>query len=572
MCPGERCALIGICFNEMFATREQLEWSTERVLSLNPRSRRARWQPGMRHSYSHPGYTLAGHVVEVATGRRYEDLVRERVFDPLGMRNASFVPTPAVEAELAVPYTGVGLRQMEHLLLHHRAGSHVYASPREMARVIELLSNCGVVDGRRVLPAAIIDRLEQGSTLPYPDLVPKYGLGLYVVQTDGVLAYTHGGWMPGHYSVMRYLPGAGAGLVLMTNEAWDDDVAWEIEAEIIAYLQRDVRPAVPLPRVELEQAELEALAGTYVQCCHEVEFAAAFELRPPAVVDVEGSDLRMHRRSRTVQLIPVGGPRFRRAEHSHPSVMFTTAEDGTAVLYDGWGFVYHERISNALAIACRVLLAFTFVALALGVLWPTIWVGPALGGKCTAGLRAWPCAGAWSVYLFVDRSTRRRYRSSRRSTGAPRLCSRSAGRSRFAPWPASSSLRSRSCGAATRSPLASPLSSPRSACAWRPSTSRRTASSACARGYGDGTTARTGTDRLGDACADRRLRRRREDPDRSTGDGAAAACPAIPRRPPARTPATAPTASTRSRRERHRAQRHPLELRLRRPAWPRACR
>ena len=389
-------------FNEMFATREQLDWSPAQVLALNPRSRRARWEPGTRHSYSHPGYTLAGHVVELATGRPYEALVRERMFDPLGMRVASFVPTPQVEAELATAYTGHGLQQMEHLLLHHRPGSHVYTSAREMGRVIELLSNRGVVDGHRVLPESVIDRVEKGTVLPYPDVVPSYGLGLYTTQRAGTIWYAHGGWMPGYHSVMRYLPGAGAGFVLMTNDEWSFEAVDDIENEIVAYLVRNAPPPQPKPRVELEPAELEALSGSYMVRHVEVEFARAFELRRPAVVDVIGGDLRLDDGRRSMPLVPVGEGRFRRADQAHASTMFTVDDAGTHRLYEGNAMVYRERIPDAVAVGLRVLIAFTLVTLAIGVLWPTIWVGPALGGKVTAALRAWPCAGAWSVYLFVD--------------------------------------------------------------------------------------------------------------------------------------------------------------------------
>jgi hypothetical protein len=154
--------------------------------------------------------------------------------------------------------------------------------------------------------------------------------------------------------------------------------------------------------VELELAELEALSGSYVVRHHEVEFARAFELRRPATVDVIGNDLRLDDGRRKTPLVPVGEGRFRRADHAHASALFTVDADGTRRLFEGNAMVYRERIPNALAIGLRALIAFTLAALAIGVLWPTIWVGPALGGKCTAALRAWPCAGAWSVYLFVD--------------------------------------------------------------------------------------------------------------------------------------------------------------------------
>jgi CubicO group peptidase (beta-lactamase class C family) len=389
-------------FNEIFATADQLEWSTARVLALNPRSRRARWQPGTRHAYSHPGYTLAGHIVGVVTGRSFEEAVRERVFDRLGMTVASYRPTAEVEARLATPYTGEGLERVDQWLLHHRPGSHLYVSAREMGRMVELLAGRGVVDGRRVMPEGVVERIEQGGTLPCRDLLPSYGLGIYALQRRGVIWFAHGGWMPGYHSSLGYLPGVRAGYVFLTNEAWDTDAVLQIESEIIAYLQRNARAAPPMPRVELEPAELEALAGTYAPRNPEVEFARAFDIGRPAVVDVAGRDLRIRFADGvTTQAVPVGDGRFRRPDETHPSMMFTAAADGTPLFY-GNRFAYYERVPTVLALGFRVLLLFTLGALGLGVLWPTIPLPPALAGQRRVALRAWPCAGAWCVYLFVD--------------------------------------------------------------------------------------------------------------------------------------------------------------------------
>ena len=388
-------------FNEMFATADQLGWSTGRVLGLNPRSRRVRWQPGTRHAYSHPGYTLAGHIIEVVTGRSFEDVVRERVLDPLSMRVAAYRPTAAVQARLATPYTGDGLARMEQWLLHHRPGSHLYVSAREMGRMVELLAGRGVVDGRRVVPERVVERIEQGSTLPGRDLLPSYGLGIYGFQRGGVVWFAHRGWIPGYHSSLAYQPDLRAGYVLMTNEAWDFEAVVQIEAELIAYVQRKARPAAaPAPRVELEPDALEALAGTYAPRSPEVEFARAFTMETPAVVEVEGGDLRIRRADGVAtHAIPVGDGRFRAPHETYPSMMFTSAADGTPVFYDG--YAYHERVPAALALGFRVLALFTFVALALGVLWPTLSLPPAPRAQRGA-LRTWPCVGAWCVHIFVD--------------------------------------------------------------------------------------------------------------------------------------------------------------------------
>jgi CubicO group peptidase (beta-lactamase class C family) len=61
---------------------------TERFLSRPPKQ-----TPGARFAYSNYGYLILGHVVEHATGKTWEDLMREEVFGPLAMSGCGFGPT-----------------------------------------------------------------------------------------------------------------------------------------------------------------------------------------------------------------------------------------------------------------------------------------------------------------------------------------------------------------------------------------------------------------------------------------------------------------------------------------------
>jgi CubicO group peptidase (beta-lactamase class C family) len=58
------------------------EWSTQPLEAA----------PGTRFAYSNMGYTLAGAMIERAGGKTWEELIVERVFEPLGLRSAGFGP------------------------------------------------------------------------------------------------------------------------------------------------------------------------------------------------------------------------------------------------------------------------------------------------------------------------------------------------------------------------------------------------------------------------------------------------------------------------------------------------
>ena len=64
--------------------------------------------PGRRYRYSNGGYSVLAAVVEVASGRTYDDYLRGRLFGPAGMRHTGFrLPAPAL-ALLAHGYTADG--------------------------------------------------------------------------------------------------------------------------------------------------------------------------------------------------------------------------------------------------------------------------------------------------------------------------------------------------------------------------------------------------------------------------------------------------------------------------------
>ena len=60
--------------------------------------------PGSKYAYSGEGMALLQMVVEKITGKRLEELAREKFFNPLGMSNTSYVYQPRFEHNYALGY------------------------------------------------------------------------------------------------------------------------------------------------------------------------------------------------------------------------------------------------------------------------------------------------------------------------------------------------------------------------------------------------------------------------------------------------------------------------------------
>ena len=64
------------------------------------------FKPGERYEYSNVGFSLLGIIVELVSGKNYEDFLYEALFKPAGMEKTGYVRPGFVKSELAVGYRG----------------------------------------------------------------------------------------------------------------------------------------------------------------------------------------------------------------------------------------------------------------------------------------------------------------------------------------------------------------------------------------------------------------------------------------------------------------------------------
>jgi CubicO group peptidase (beta-lactamase class C family) len=63
-----------------------------------------RFEPGTGFHYSNPGYYMLAVVIEKVTGKPYEDVMNERVFVPLEMRNSGVYDLNSLVSKMSSPY------------------------------------------------------------------------------------------------------------------------------------------------------------------------------------------------------------------------------------------------------------------------------------------------------------------------------------------------------------------------------------------------------------------------------------------------------------------------------------
>lgn len=146
------------------------------------------WDPMTKHKYANVDIELAARCVEVVTGVEYGEYLRRAFFDPLGMTETTFTPTPEQLARLVRPARVKTGRKWEdgsddfwakrHQLFRGkapRAAGGLYATAGDVMKFYLMLANDGKApDGRRILSHESIVAL---STARYPKL-DCYSLGL----------------------------------------------------------------------------------------------------------------------------------------------------------------------------------------------------------------------------------------------------------------------------------------------------------------------------------------------------------------------------------------------------------
>ena len=168
--------------------------------------------PGEDYHYSNPNYQLAVMVLEEATGSSFDELLRTRLVDPLGLEHTTTAPAdsglPEMHGYMLDATTGELTDQTDAFLALGNGGSGgVISTPEELFLIME-----AIVAGDLLPPALAADMKD--ATLQ-SDL--EYGLGLGRYDLSCGTFYGHQGSVTGTQSIALMSDDDPAGVVLVLN-------------------------------------------------------------------------------------------------------------------------------------------------------------------------------------------------------------------------------------------------------------------------------------------------------------------------------------------------------------------
>jgi len=182
-----------------------LEQPTLDVLPLAARIRSyamlpLEFEPDSKYKYSNAGINTAARIIEVVSGMPYEQFMEQRLFNPLGMKDTTFWPSPRQVRRLAKSYKAnaakTGLEETTITQLRYpltdrtrqpMPAGGLFSTASDVARFCLMILNGGALDGKRYLSEAAVKQMTSKQT---PDaLTEKYGLGW----STGDGEFGHGG-------------------------------------------------------------------------------------------------------------------------------------------------------------------------------------------------------------------------------------------------------------------------------------------------------------------------------------------------------------------------------------------
>ena len=220
------------------------------------------FEPGSKFAYNNSGYFLLGAIVEKVTGQPYEKVLKEKIFDPLGMKNSGYDHHGTLITKRATGYqkTPDGYVNANYLdmSIPYAAGS-LYSTVEDL-----YLWDQALYTDRVVSPAS--------KELMYKPKKSDYAYGWVITKTrfnegvENVPIITHGGGINGFNTVIVRFPAQKNLIVLLDNTSQGASLGG-IQREIIniLYSQPHDLPKMPLAEVLLKTIEEKGIEAALAQ-------------------------------------------------------------------------------------------------------------------------------------------------------------------------------------------------------------------------------------------------------------------------------------------------------------------
>ncbi|WP_235854777.1 serine hydrolase domain-containing protein [Nonomuraea aridisoli] len=212
---------------------------------------------GATQSYCNAGFVVAGRVLEVLEGKRWDDVLREGICEPLGLTHTWTLPEDVLRFRSAIGHDDGQPVPQWGLMRSMGPAGLICARPADVVAFGRAHLEGGLLEDPSAMWEAQVD-------IPNPYTLGKqWGVGWILDEWSGHKVISHGGNTIGQHAMLWVVPGTGTVVCVTANGGRSGAFTRAVATELFAELDGRTVPPSPVPSDTPPEVDLEPYAGVY---------------------------------------------------------------------------------------------------------------------------------------------------------------------------------------------------------------------------------------------------------------------------------------------------------------------
>lgn len=229
----------------------------EEVIQMLLNIRTTNFQPGERYEYNNTGFALLAEIIERVEQRSFQEVLKEKIFEPIGMLNSMAVDHP----DLLVKNKAKSYRSKNGKYFQYDLNLMANGSSGINTTINDLSKWLAMFQEPSPQAAEIFQEMEERTELNSGEII-QYGLGLEFKNYKGVDLIFHGGGDVGYRSYTLHAPEHQLSIVVLGNN--NDFAPLEVVYSIVdLFLKEYVEQPIAPKKLNYTTKELKSFEGTY---------------------------------------------------------------------------------------------------------------------------------------------------------------------------------------------------------------------------------------------------------------------------------------------------------------------
>jgi len=225
------------------------------------------FKAGSTPAYSNYATAVAAYIVERVSGEKFDDYIEAHIFQPLGMKQATFrQPLPQrFVADMSQGYKVASQPAEPYELVVGAPAGSLAASADDMAKFMIAHLQNGEYQGNRILLEKTAKTMHDTAT----DMIPPLNrmlLGFYEQNYNGHRVASHGGDTQFMHTYLHLFPDDGVGLFMSFNSVGREGAGGDVRSALFSEFADRYFPSQPKPGVvsaDVAAAHARLMSGYY---------------------------------------------------------------------------------------------------------------------------------------------------------------------------------------------------------------------------------------------------------------------------------------------------------------------